>query len=150
MRVTTFVGVIEPIEVMERSGVVSDEVIGVVVVPVVTYAAIDWFHTSFTSPRRHICFAFVARWRSLPDNLLTHTLFARTFTSPVVQALTGEVRSDRRTPVVRLMQTLFIAGFITGATPLANTVCVHPKVRVIVKASAKRIGRVMALLTIAD
>jgi hypothetical protein len=77
-------------------------------------------------------------------------LFARTFTSPVAQALTGEVRSDRRTPVDWLMQTLFIAGFIsgfiTGATPLADTVCVHPKD----KARAKRIARLRALLTFAD
>jgi hypothetical protein len=142
VRVVVLAGVVTPVAVVERSGVVSDEVIGVVVDPVVTYAAIDWFHTSFTSPRRHICFAFVARWRSLPDNLLTHTLFARTLTSPVAQALTGEVRSDRRTPVVRLMQTLFIVG----ETPLADTVCVHHKV----KASAKRIARLLALLTFAD
>jgi hypothetical protein len=40
------------------------------------------------------------------------------------------------------MQTLFIVG----ETPLADTVCVHPKV----KASAKRIVRLLALLTFAD
>jgi hypothetical protein len=69
-------------------------------------------------------------------------LFARTLTSLIPQALTGVVRSERRIPVVRLMQTLLIVG---GAL-WADAVCVHPKV----KASAKRIERVTALLTITD
>jgi hypothetical protein len=122
MRVTTFVGVIEPIEVIELNGEVSVDVSGAVdvdaLVAVVTKAAIDGFQTSLISPLLQICFAFVARWRSLPDSLLTHTLFARTFTSLVSQALTGEERSDRRTPVVRLMQMLLIVG----ATLLAEAV----------------------------
>ena len=122
MRVATFVGVIEPEEVVERNGEVSVDVSGAVdvdaLVAVVTKAAIDGFQTSLISPLLQICFAFVARWRSLPDSLLTHTLFARTFTSLVAQALTGEERSDRRTPVVRLMQMLLIVG----ATLLAEAV----------------------------
>jgi hypothetical protein len=66
-------------------------------------------------------------------------LFARTLTSLIPQALTGVVRSERRIPVVRLMQTLLIVG---GAL-WADAVCVNPNVEI----STKTIVRKSVLLT---